>query len=94
MRRHTLLETRPVKNISETTARNNVFIIIMFKASFLSGDLVDRLGQSLDIGAGDASNRDSAVLGGIDGVLYKGEQRGYVSCASQREEGALWGEMI
>lgn len=30
---------------------------------------MDRLGQSLDVAGGDAGDRDTAVLGGVDRVL-------------------------
>ena len=35
----------------------------------LAGDLVDGLGESLDVGGGDTGDGDAAVLGGVDGVL-------------------------
>jgi hypothetical protein len=35
----------------------------------LAGDLVDGLSESLDICAGDTRDGDTAVLGGVDGVL-------------------------
>lgn len=35
----------------------------------LAGDLVDGLGESLDVAGGDTSNGDTAVLGSVDGVL-------------------------
>ena len=35
----------------------------------LTGNLENRLGKSLDISSGDASDRDTAVLGSVDGVL-------------------------
>ena len=35
----------------------------------LAGDLVDRFSQTLDVAAGDARNRDPAVLGSVDRVL-------------------------
>lgn len=38
-------------------------------ASALTGDLVDGLGKTLNVGRGDTSNRDSAVLGSVDAVL-------------------------
>ena len=38
-------------------------------AAHLTSDLVDGLGEALDVAAGDASDGDSAVLGGVDGVL-------------------------
>lgn len=33
---------------------------------YLAGDLVDGLGQSLDVAGGDARHGDTAVLGGVD----------------------------
>lgn len=36
---------------------------------FLTLDLEDSLGQAADVVAGDTSNGDTAVLGGVDGVL-------------------------
>lgn len=35
----------------------------------LTGDLVDGLGKTLDVAAGDTGHGDTAVLGGVDGVL-------------------------
>lgn len=35
----------------------------------LSGNLEDGLGESLHVAGGDTSNGDTAVLGGVDGVL-------------------------
>ena len=35
----------------------------------LTSHLEDRLGKSLDIVRGDAGNGDTAILGGVDGVL-------------------------
>lgn len=35
----------------------------------LTGDLEDRLGQALDIAGGDTGNGNTAILGGVDGVL-------------------------
>jgi hypothetical protein len=35
----------------------------------LTGDLVDGLGKTLDVGRSDTSNGNSAVLGGVDAVL-------------------------
>lgn len=35
----------------------------------LAGDLEDGLGESLDVAGGDTSDGDTAVLGGVDGVL-------------------------
>lgn len=35
----------------------------------LAGDLVDALGQALDVVGGDAGDRDAAVLGSIHRVL-------------------------
>lgn len=37
----------------------------------LTGNLEDGLGESLDVGGGDTSDGDTAVLGGVDGVLEK-----------------------
>ena len=37
----------------------------------LTGHLEDGLGKSLDIVRGDTGNRDTAILGGVDGVLEK-----------------------
>jgi hypothetical protein len=34
-----------------------------------AGDLVDGFGKALDVARGDTGHRDTAVLGGIDGVL-------------------------
>jgi hypothetical protein len=41
----------------------------MIGALTLAGDLVDRLGETLDVGGGDTGNGDTAVLGGVDRVL-------------------------
>lgn len=41
---------------------NNVMMILTL-------DLVDGLGEAADVLAGNTRNRDTAVLGGIDGVL-------------------------
>lgn len=35
----------------------------------LTGHLEDRLGQAADVAAGDAGHGNTAVLGGVDGVL-------------------------
>ena len=35
----------------------------------LTGDLEDGLGQALDVAGGDTSDGDTAILGGVDGVL-------------------------
>jgi hypothetical protein len=35
----------------------------------LTGNLEDGLGQALDVAGGDTSDGDTAVLGGVDGVL-------------------------
>lgn len=37
----------------------------------LTGNLEDGLGESLDVGGGNTSDGDTAVLGGVDGVLEK-----------------------
>lgn len=42
----------------------------------LTGDLEDGLSQALDVAGGDTSDGDTAVLGGVDGVL----QRKLVHC--------------
>lgn len=34
-----------------------------------AGDLVDGFGQPLHIATGDASDRDPAILGSVDGIL-------------------------
>lgn len=34
-----------------------------------TGDLEDGLGKTLDVARGDTGHRDTAVLGGVDGVL-------------------------
>jgi hypothetical protein len=35
----------------------------------LTGDLEDGLGESADVAGGDTGDGDTAVLGGVDGVL-------------------------
>lgn len=35
----------------------------------LTGDLEDGLGESPDVASGDTGDGDTAVLGGVDGVL-------------------------
>ena len=35
----------------------------------LTGDLEDGLGKALDVAGGDTSDGDTAILGGVDGVL-------------------------
>lgn len=37
----------------------------------LTGHLEDGLGQSLDVAGGDTSDGNTAVLGGVDGVLIQ-----------------------
>lgn len=63
-------EPDPRMSCESTNARAR-FIIYPFRMRFinLTGDLVDRLGESLHIARGDSGNGDTAVLGGIDGVL-------------------------
>lgn len=43
--------------------------MIVFLFTFLTLDLEDGLGQTADIVASDTGNRDTAILGGVDGVL-------------------------
>ena len=45
-------------------------IFFFLFSNLLGGNLVDRLGKVVDVVRGDASNRDSAILGTVDGVLF------------------------
>lgn len=48
------------------------FKIFFFEVSLnLTGNLENGLGESIDVGGGDTSHGDTAVLGGVDGVLEK-----------------------
>jgi hypothetical protein len=42
-----------------------------FVGFYLSGNLEDGLGESLDVAGGDTSDGDTTVLGSVDGVLGK-----------------------
>ena len=57
-----------------TKGNNPAYICILriksrLKILSLTGNLEDRLGKSLDIVRGDTGNGDTAILGGVDGVL-------------------------
>jgi hypothetical protein len=45
-------------------------VYILYKKSSLTLDSEDGLSQVVDVVAGDTGNRDSAVLGEVDGVLF------------------------
>jgi len=45
--------------------------MLVMKSFHLTGHLVDGLGESPDVARGDAGDGDTAVLGGVDGVLIR-----------------------
>lgn len=47
------------------------FVMLVMKSFHLTGHLVDGLGESPDVARGDAGDGDTAVLGGVDGVLIR-----------------------